>query len=67
MTSFSYGTKWPVYAKQWDAMGASTRNGRRRSSSSAEDAISSMGIEVISATTTPARPKREPGNHRRLP
>ena len=22
MTSFSYGTQWPIYAKQWDAMEA---------------------------------------------
>jgi hypothetical protein len=31
---FSYGTQWPIYARQWDAMEALTENGRRPSSSS---------------------------------
>ena len=50
MTSFSYGTKWPVYAKQWDAMEAIDDEWRATFKQLGEHAISNkaryVGVEI---------------------
>lgn len=50
MSTFSYGTEWPIYAKQWDEMDACDEGWARTFSDLADHAITNkmryLGVEV---------------------